>query len=122
LTRGFSSRGRGLYTTLAAVGWILAAPAGAADAAGKVSEATLELYRVKCQQCHMADGNSPLEDLSFVDAKWKHGSSRAEVKQVITEGVPATPMLPFKGQLTPKQIEELADYVRSFDKSLKPGK
>jgi hypothetical protein len=31
-------------------------------------------------------------------------------------------MLPFKAQLTPAQIADLAAYVRSFDKTLKPAK
>lgn len=100
---------------------LAAAAASAAErkAAGTPSEATLELYRTKCQQCHMADGNSPLEPLNFRDGKWKGGSKPAEVAKVITEGVPTTAMLPFKDQLTAAQIADLAAYVRSFDKGLK---
>jgi cytochrome c oxidase cbb3-type subunit 3 len=86
------------------------------------SEATLELYRSKCQQCHLADGNSPFEPLNFADGKWMHGSKPDEVSKVITEGVPATAMLPFKAQLTPAEIADLAAYVRSFDKALKTTK
>ena len=86
------------------------------------SEATLDLYRSKCQQCHMADGNSPLEPMNFTDGKWAHGSKPEEVAKVIAEGVPTTAMLPFKAQLTPDQIADLAAYVRSFDKSLKATK
>ena len=87
--------------------------------AASPTEATLELYRSKCQQCHMADGASPLEPMNFTDGKWKHGSKREEVAKVIAEGVPTTAMLPFKAQLTESQIADLAAYVRSFDKSLK---
>jgi len=83
------------------------------------SEATLDLYRSKCQQCHMADGNSPIEPMNFTDGKWAHGSKPEEVAKVITEGVPSTAMLPFKDQLTEAQITDLAAYVRSFDKNLK---
>jgi mono/diheme cytochrome c family protein len=87
----------------------------------KPSEETLALYKAKCQQCHMADGNSPLEPLNFVDGKWTHGSSIEEITKVITDGAPGTAMLSFKAQFTPEEIEGLARYVRTFDKTLKPA-
>jgi mono/diheme cytochrome c family protein len=83
----------------------------------KPADDTLEAYKLKCQACHMADGNSPLEIMNFADGKWKHGSSLKEIAGVIAEGVPATAMLPFKTQLTEPQIQALARYVRSFDKA-----
>jgi mono/diheme cytochrome c family protein len=95
-----------------------AAPAAGAGAAAP-SKATVELYQSKCQPCHLADGNSPLPPLNFSDGKWTHGSKPEGVVKVITDGVPTTAMLPFKGQLTAAQIADLAAYVRSFDKSLK---
>jgi mono/diheme cytochrome c family protein len=108
-------------TTLVLLTCVVAAAAVAAGRKGdpSASEATLEIYRAKCQQCHMADGNSPLEPLNFTDGQWKHGSKPDEVAKTITEGVVTTAMLPFKGQLTEQQIADLAAYVRSFDKSLK---
>ena len=100
------------------VGVLLAGAAMAAAAdAYKPSEATLELYKVKCQQCHMADGNSPLEPLNFADGKWIHGDKVEDLAKIISEGAPGTAMLPFKSQLTPEEIESLARYVRSFDKT-----
>jgi mono/diheme cytochrome c family protein len=89
---------------------------GAADVY-KPSEATLDLYKAKCQQCHMADGNSPLEPLNFADAKWIHGDKIDDLAKIISEGAPGTAMLPFKSLLTPEEIEGLARYVRSFDKT-----
>jgi mono/diheme cytochrome c family protein len=103
----------------------LALPAAAATKAApyKPSEATLEVYKVKCQACHMADGNSPLEPLNFADGTWKHGSSVKEIATVISEGVPGSAMLPFKTQIEPADVEALARYVRSFDKKpLAPAK
>jgi aldose sugar dehydrogenase len=103
----------------------LAGLSGAADPPGKPSEATLELYKVKCQSCHMPEGNAPLEMMNLSDPSWKHGSRHADVVKVISEGVPQTAMLPFKALLTPAEIADLATYVRSFDKTLKaekPGK
>ena len=90
--------------------------AGAADVY-KPSEATLELYKAKCQQCHMADGNSPLEPLNFADGKWIHGDKVEDIAKIISEGAPGTAMLPFQSQLTPEEIHALARYVRSFGKT-----
>jgi mono/diheme cytochrome c family protein len=103
---------------------ILAGPALAADAPPAKAPAVdaAELYKARCQACHMAEGNSPIEDMNFVDGKWKHGSKPAEVIATITEGAPGTAMLPFKEQLTPAEIKALAAYVRAFDKSLAPAK
>jgi len=104
---------------VAAVGLFLAGAAGFAAAADayKPSEATLDLYKAKCQQCHMADGNSPLEPLNFADGKWTHGDKVEDIAKIISEGAPGTAMLPFKSQLTPEEIQALARYVRSFDKT-----
>ena len=73
--------------------------------------------------CHLADGNSPLPIMNFADGIWKRGDSLKEIEAVISEGVPGTAMLPFKTQVTPEQVKELAKYVRSFDKKpLGPAK
>jgi len=95
---------------------LAAAATGAATDAYKPSEETLAVYKAKCQVCHMADGNSPLEPLTFIDGKWIHGDRIEDIAKVIGEGAPGTAMLPFKSQLTPEEIQALARYVRSFDK------
>lgn len=81
-----------------------------------------ELYKTHCQACHMADGDSPLEPLNFVDGLWKLGSAPAKVAGAIADGVPGTAMLPFDAKLTPAEVRALAAYVRAFDKRLKPSK
>lgn len=98
-------------------------PAAKTAAAAKASEATLELYKVKCAACHLADGNSPLPLMNFADGVWKHGDSLKDIAQVISEGVPGTAMLPFKTQISPAEVQALAKHVRSFDKKpLAPAK
>ena len=74
------------------------------------------MYKTHCQSCHMADGDSPLEPLNFVDGVWKHGTAPAKVAAVIADGVPGTAMLPFNTKLTPAEVRALAAYVRAFDK------
>ena len=81
----------------------------------------VELYTTHCRSCHMADGDSPLEPLNFVDGVWKHGTTPAQMAGVIANGVPGTAMLPFNEKLTPAQVRALAAYVRAFDKNLKPA-
>jgi mono/diheme cytochrome c family protein len=98
----------------------LSIPVGADAPAA--DEATVELYKAKCQICHMADGNSPVPAMNFADGVWLHGSRLADVIKVIAEGVPGKAMTSFKKQLTKEQIEALARYVRSFDKKLKDEK
>ena len=91
-----------------------------AAAATEKAPPVAEVYKTHCQACHMADGNSPLEPLNFVDSLWKHGSAPARVSGVIADGVPGTAMLPFNAKLTPAEVRALAAYVRAFDKKLKP--
>jgi mono/diheme cytochrome c family protein len=84
----------------------------------------IELFAANCQVCHGPDGaGTPLtKDLAFkARGKWKHGSRPQDIVATITNGAPATAMLPFKGRLTPAEITALASLVRSFDKTLKPA-
>jgi mono/diheme cytochrome c family protein len=97
--------------------WLVCGTVAAED-----KTAVRELYDAKCRQCHMADGNSPLEVMNFTDDKWAHGSTPEQVGKVIADGVPGTAMLAFKAQLSAEEIAGLAEYVRTFDKTLKPAK
>ncbi|MBA3949486.1 MAG: cytochrome c, partial [Acidobacteria bacterium] len=74
------------------------------------------------QACHGPDGKSPMKEMAFVGREWKHGTKTPDMIKVITNGVPGTVMMPFKGRLTEQQIKDLATYVRSLDKTLKPEK
>jgi mono/diheme cytochrome c family protein len=80
------------------------------------------LFNTHCQICHGAGGTgSPLiPGSAFVGRKWKHGTTPQAIVNTITNGVPQTPMLPFKGRLSPQEIAALATLVRSYDKTLKP--
>lgn len=86
------------------------------------TEATTKLYASMCQACHGKDGKTVMPDMSFVGREWKHGTATDDMIKVITNGVAGTAMMPFKGRLTEDQIRDLARYVRSLDKTLKPEK
>lgn len=85
-------------------------------AAPLTAAAAAEVYKLKCAQCHMPDGNSAIEPMSFADGKWKHGNTLPKLAATIRNGVPGTAMLPFKTQLSEPEILALAKYVRAFDK------
>ena len=117
---------------LVAVVALIACAAGAPRAAAQDKETpavpvpratAVELFTANCQICHGPSGTgTPLTAGSaFVGRKWKHGSRLADVVNTITNGVPGTMMLPFKGKLSPEQITALAALVRSYDKTLKPA-
>lgn len=104
--------------------WPSAAAGQAAKSAPVTRAKAVELFTANCQICHGPDGTgTPLaKDMAFAGrGKWKHGSRLPDIVRTITNGVPATPMLPFKGRLTPAEINALASLVRSFDKTLKPA-
>ena len=106
---------------VATTGYVAAEPPPFTQAT-KATEATKKLYASNCQACHGPDGKSPMPEMAFVGRAWKHGTKTADMIKVITNGVPGTVMMPFKGRLTEEQIKDLAAYVRSLDKKLKPEK
>jgi mono/diheme cytochrome c family protein len=81
---------------------------------------TLEIYRQKCQVCHKADGTGMGKEMNLTDTVWIHGSSAAAISKVISEGVKGKAMMSYGKQLSAEEIDGLARYVRSFDKSLMP--
>ena len=92
------------------------------SSAPAASAETKKLYTMQCQACHGPDGKALLPEMSFIGREWKHGTKSSDMAKVISEGVPGTMMMPFKGRLTEAQIRDLAAYVRSLDPKLKPEK
>lgn len=96
----------------------IAAVASQPVSARAADEVTVDVYKTKCQACHLADGGSPIKEMNFAEGEWIHGSKLADIVKVIEDGVPGKAMLPFKEQLTKGQIEALAKYVRAFGKKV----
>ena len=87
------------------------------------------LYAKNCRHCHglrgrgdgpMAPKNPKPADLT--DNTWDHGSSDGEIYTLILNGapVPMSEMKPMKGTLTPTQIWQIVNYLKTL--SPKPAK
>jgi mono/diheme cytochrome c family protein len=76
------------------------------------------LWLRKCAGCHGKDGRGrtrfaqgrPYVDLT--DGKWKHGSDRASILKLVTDGGdPASAMPVYRGRLSPEEIDAVVDHV-----------
>jgi len=100
---------------------LLALLAAAASLSAQAKPAKVDaavLYKVRCQMCHLAGGDSKVKNMSFADGLWAHGSGVEQVSAVIRDGVKGTAMLPFRTKLNDAEVEALAHFVRAFDKKL----
>jgi mono/diheme cytochrome c family protein len=77
-----------------------------ADAAGGKA-----IYDAKCKMCHGADGKGTPGMVKAMGVKPINGMSQAETKAAVTKG--KNKMKPVGG-LTPRQIDDVADYVKSL--------
>jgi mono/diheme cytochrome c family protein len=74
-----------------------------------------------CAFCHNADGkgNGPLAPKDsnppdLTDAKWVHGSTDSEIFATISNGVPDTKMVCFKGKMPDQDLWHIVNYLRSL--------
>ena len=73
-----------------------------------------------CAQCHGAAGNGEATIAidrparSFIDGGFSFGNTVHAISKTTSSGIPGTPMPPFVDLLSPKQIKQVAVYVRSF--------
>lgn len=80
------------------------------------------LFRAHCRACHGNDakGNGPeappnSKPADLTDATWAHGSTDADIFEVIRTGVgPKFDMKGFRSRLTPDEIWSLVHYLRSI--------
>ncbi len=80
-----------------------------AIATGKaIFEATCTGY------CHAAASSARVGRCpNLFDCEWKHGSSDGEVFHALTDGVPKTEMVGFKGKLPDEILWKIIAYMRS---------
>ena len=92
------------------------------------------VYGQYCRQCHgnrgKGDGTlapSSPKPADFSDDKWDHGSTDGELYTIILNGAPPRPgqkeseMKPMKGTLTPTQIWQVVNFIRTFGPKAAPA-
>ncbi len=81
-----------------------------------------KLYGEKlCATCHGAAGEGNAIGPNLTDEFWIHGGAFEDIVAVIKNGVLAKGMTPYKDQLTPEQITQVASYVVSLQGSNPPN-
>ncbi len=79
----------------------------------EVMKAGQVLYKKNCAVCHADDGGGGVGP-NLTDDYWIHGNDIKGVFTTVSEGVPAKGMIPWKGNLSPKQIQDVSNYVLSL--------
>jgi len=69
-----------------------------------------KIYDLNCVACHAADGGG-LVGPNLTDEYWIHGGSINSVFAVIKNGVIEKGMIPWKTQLSPAEMQDVASYV-----------
>ena len=69
-----------------------------------------QIYNNVCAVCHLADGGG-LVGPNLTDPYWVHGNSIEDVFNIVTEGVIAKGMLPYRDQFTARQRLEVSSYI-----------
>ena len=73
-----------------------------------------------CAQCHgvTGDGTATIQidrpARSFIDGGFSFGNTIHAISKTTSSGIPGTPMPPFADVLTPKEIKDVSEYVRTF--------
>ena len=72
-----------------------------------------EIFRKMCSPCHLADGGG-IVGPNLTDDYWLHGGSIKDVFKTIKYGYQEKGMKSWKDDFSPKQIQELASFVKSL--------
>jgi len=69
-----------------------------------------KIYTANCVSCHMADGGGGIGP-NFADEYWIHGGDIKDLFKTIKYGVITKGMIPWKDQLKPEEMEDVASYI-----------
>ncbi|MTB51834.1 cbb3-type cytochrome c oxidase N-terminal domain-containing protein [Lewinella sp. W8] len=70
-------------------------------------------YIAKCAVCHGQLGEGGIGP-NLTDQYWLHGGSIADVFKTVKYGVPEKGMVPWKNDLRPAQIQEVASFIKTL--------
>ena len=79
----------------------------------KAMTAGKEMFAVRCMPCHGPQGQGIIGP-NLTDDYWLHGSTLADIRRTIHDGVPDKGMIPWKDQLKPEEIDAMAAYVATL--------
>ncbi len=72
------------------------------------------IFQNNCVACHASDGGGGVGP-NLTDKFWLHGGSISDVFSVIKYGVPEKGMIPWQDQLSPEEIQQVANFVLSLE-------
>lgn len=87
-----------------------------ADALGKGQA----MYTAKCAVCHGQQGEGGIGP-NLTDKYWLHGGSIADVFKSIKYGIPEKGMIAWKNELRPRDMQEVASYIKSLTGTSPPN-
>jgi cytochrome c oxidase cbb3-type subunit III len=73
-----------------------------------------EIFTANCVTCHNTDGGGGVGP-NLTDKYWIHGGGIKNIFTTIKYGVPAKGMITWQTQLNPKQMNQVASYVLTFE-------
>jgi cytochrome c oxidase cbb3-type subunit 3 len=71
------------------------------------------IFTKSCAVCHSKDGGGGVGP-NLTDDYWIHGNKIADVFSTVKYGVPAKGMIPWKDQLNPAEMQNVASYVMTL--------
>lgn len=90
----------------------------AGDANANASAEGKKIFEGVCAgYCHVTENSTrPGQCPNLFDCEWKNGATDADIFRIVTEGVPKTQMIGFKGRLPDETLWKILAYLRSASK------
>jgi cytochrome c oxidase cbb3-type subunit 3 len=73
-------------------------------------ESGKKIYADNCKSCHGAEGQGGVGP-NLTDEYWLHGGSLSDIFKTVKYGVVEKGMISWKDQLSPKDIQDVANYI-----------
>ncbi|MEO0330742.1 MAG: cbb3-type cytochrome c oxidase N-terminal domain-containing protein [Bacteroidota bacterium] len=77
-------------------------------------------YVQKCSPCHGAAGEGGVGP-NLTDNYWIHGGDVKDIFRIIKNGVPEKGMIPWKSQLSPAEMQDLASFIITLEGTNPPN-